>query len=130
MNVGELLRERDRLKAVIDEAKTARAKLKQVNIMIAMYGDAEHVDLIKGDLAKTNGAATVECDECGESFVGQRGLKTHQRTMHGGQAKAKAKGIKCPECGAGPFKGKAGLTMHENRVHNGTIKTDREAAKT
>lgn len=44
MNVGELHRERDRLLGVIEEAKTARIKLKQVNVLLAMYGDGENVD--------------------------------------------------------------------------------------
>jgi hypothetical protein len=45
MNVGELLRERDRLLGVIEEAKSARHKLKQVNILIAMYGDDPKVNV-------------------------------------------------------------------------------------
>lgn len=131
MNVGELLRERDRLLTVIEEAKSARSKLKQVNVLIALYGDAEHVDLIKNDPVKANGKpkGEVECDECGDSFVGQRGLKTHQRTMHSGEAKTRAKGVKCAECGAGPFRGQAGLNMHNQRVHLGTVQTNSQKAK-
>jgi hypothetical protein len=45
MNVGELLRERDRLNGVIEEAKTARIKLRQINVLIAMYGTDEKVSL-------------------------------------------------------------------------------------
>lgn len=74
MNVGELLRERERLQGVIDEAKTARFKLKQVNVLIALYGDGE----------ATNGAAPVmaECPKCGKEVKAQ-GLGIHQRRTHG-----------------------------------------------
>lgn len=125
MNVGELLRERDRLLSVIEEAKSARAKLKQVNIMIAMYGDAEHVELVSVGNGKTL-PAELTCDECDAGpFVGSRGLNTHKRTMHaerGGE-------VTCPECDAGPFKGRAGLNMHNQRVHLGTVKTNGQKAK-
>ena len=98
MNVGELLRERDRLLAVLEEAKSARTKLKQINVLIAMYGDAENVDLVS-----TNGHAmtagghdmTCEprtCDECGDGpFNGERGVSAHKRRMHGTEtAKSRA----------------------------------------
>jgi hypothetical protein len=124
VNVGELLRERDRLLGVIDEAKTARVKLKQLNVLIAMYGDGEHVELISA-----NGALSATCDVCGESFSAGRGLSTHKRTMHGdGDKPAKAR-TQCDECGAGPFKGAQGLSTHKHRVHTGRIVTDSEAAK-
>ena len=129
MNVGELLRERDRLLTVIEEAKSARSKLKQINVLVALYGDAEHIELIKHDPVG-NGAggrkpADVECPECGETFAGQRGLKTHTRSAH-----STPKGeVSCPECGAGPFKGQAGLTMHNQRVHLGTVKTNGQKAR-
>jgi hypothetical protein len=93
MNVGELLRERDRLLGIIDEAKTARTKLKQINVLIAMYGNAEHVELISN--GKAPRVAEVACTKCdGGPFVGSRGLATHMRTMHGvkgPRSRAKAK---------------------------------------
>jgi hypothetical protein len=47
MNVGELLRERERLLGVMEEAKAAKGKLRQVNLLIAMYsGNDEKVELI------------------------------------------------------------------------------------
>jgi hypothetical protein len=89
MNVGELLRERDRLLALMEEAKTAKTKLRQINILIAMYGDDEKVSL--------NGAVPVsqaidalpevpgatECDICGDSFKGKAGLAMHKNKAHG-----------------------------------------------
>lgn len=82
MNVGELLRERDRLLGVMEEAQSARAKLKQVNVLIALYGTAED-----GAAVATNGTAPPEalaCDQCGAGpYRGQRGLDTHMRRMHG-----------------------------------------------
>lgn len=100
MNVGELLRERDRLLTVIEEAKSARSKLKQVNVLIAMYGDAEHIDLIKNDAVATNG-----------------------------KPKPAAEPLVCPECNDGKtYNGQRGLTMHNKRFHTGEIRTDREKA--
>ena len=52
MNVGDLLKERDRLIDLIADAKAAKLQLRQVNILIAMYsGEDEKVDLVaNGDL--------------------------------------------------------------------------------
>ena len=121
MNVGDLLRERDRLLAVVEEAKSARVKLKQLNVLIAMYGDAEHVELVS-----SNGTGTATCDECGESFSAGRGLSTHKRTMHGERSTKRTTRPTCDECGDGPFKGAAGLTMHKARVHAKTITTPKQ----
>ena len=80
MNVGELLRERDRLLSVLDEAKSARSKLKQVNVLIAMYGDPPNVDHVA-----TNGAAMVQCPECGAGpYKGRQGLSMHEHRIHTG----------------------------------------------
>lgn len=82
MNVGELLRERDRLLGVIEEAKSARSKLKQINVLIAMYGDAEHVELLGADAPKPRKArapmAKKPCPECG-LMVDPRGVPQHMR---------------------------------------------------
>lgn len=83
MNVGEMLRERDRLLGVIDEAKTARVKLKQLNVLIALYGDGAAVE------PGTNGAPApkLPCEQCGAGpFAGQRGLDTHMRRIHGDES--------------------------------------------
>jgi hypothetical protein len=83
VNVGELLRERERLQGVIDEAKTARFKLKQVNVLIALYGD--------GEAPGENGAAPaalVTCAKCGAEYKGVRGLSMHNTKTHGGKPKA------------------------------------------
>jgi hypothetical protein len=126
VNVGELLRERDRLTGVIAEAKTARARLKQLNVLIAMYGDAPNVALVTAD---ANGRALSEtalvCEVCGKSYASRSGLNNHVTRQHGTPAAA----VTCPDCGAGPFKGKSGLTMHNQRVHLGTVKTHRQTAK-
>ena len=81
MNVSELLRERDRLHGVLQEAKSARSKLKQVNVLIAMYGTPE-------DVAATNGHAEPGpgdlCPECGAGpFKGYNGLAMHRLRLHG-----------------------------------------------
>lgn len=80
MNVGELLRERDRLLSVIEEAKTARSKLLQLNRVITMYGDDEKVTLlpVTGDM--------VTCGKCGEDFK-RRGIGVHNANAHGGKVK-------------------------------------------
>jgi hypothetical protein len=119
VNVGELLRERDRLLSVIDEAKSARSKLKQVNVLIAMYGDAANVDLVT-----TNGKV-LTCEECGAGpFENPGGLSNHVTRKHS-QPSAD---VYCPECNAGPLKGQSGLAMHNNRVHTGKVKAPREKA--
>jgi hypothetical protein len=119
MNVGELLRERDRLHTIIAEAKTARSKLKQINVLIAMYGDGENVALVTAD---ANGRALSEtplaCEVCGKTFASRAGLGNHVTRQHG----APKGRVTCPECGAGPFKGTSGLSMHNQRVHLGTVK--------
>lgn len=84
MNVGELLRERDRLQAVIEEAKTARFKLTQVNKLIALYGD-------DSTAATTNGKPAAESIYCGKCdagpFKGNIGIGRHNTLMHGGKVK-------------------------------------------
>ena len=87
MNVGELLRERDRLLGVMEEAKSARAKLRQVNVLIALYGDA----------AVSNGSPPgdlVACPECGKEVKPGIGLGIHQRKAHNIQGAARAKAAK------------------------------------
>ena len=126
MNVGELLRERDRLNGIIAEAKTARSKLKQINVLIAMYGEAENVGLVTAD---ANGRALSEtplaCEVCGQTYASRSGLSNHVTRQHGTLAAA----VTCEQCGAGPFKGTSGLNMHNQRVHLGTVKTNRQKAK-
>ena len=85
MNVGELLRERDRLLAVLEEGKSARAKLKQVNVLIALYGDADNVELVS-----TNGALLVECPECGKECKPGVGIAIHRQKAHGVKGAARA----------------------------------------
>jgi hypothetical protein len=130
VNVGELLRERDRLLGVIEEAKTAKSRLKQINVLIAMYGDASNIELVTGN-GKSPLAPELFCEQCDAGpFVGSRGLSTHVRTMHeGGKTNRSKEKVTCEQCGAGPFKGKAGLTMHNQRVHLGTVQTHGEKAK-
>jgi hypothetical protein len=82
MNVGELLRERDRLLSIIEEAKTAKTKLRQLNTLIALYGDDEKVS--------TNGTIPTSlldvhpetCDICGHEAKNKRGLGVHRRIVH------------------------------------------------
>lgn len=45
MNIGELIREKERLEGVVKEAAVAKAKIKQLNVLIAMYGDDPKVTL-------------------------------------------------------------------------------------
>ena len=73
MNLGPLLQERERLLGVIEEAKTARIKLRQINSTIAMFGDTDNVTLLP-DL--------VECDKCGK-MLAKRGMGIHRRRAHG-----------------------------------------------
>jgi hypothetical protein len=94
MNVGELLRERDRLLGILAEAKSAKARLKQLNVLIAMYGDDDKVAL-NGDVPKALSAVHVSttpnrpvvCAKCGETFKGIQGVATHNRIRHGGKYK-------------------------------------------
>jgi hypothetical protein len=73
VNVGELIRERERLLNVMQEAKAAKARLRQINILIAMYGDDEKVDAVymprgqgvtiaKMEAAKANGVICLVPD--------------------------------------------------------------------
>lgn len=119
MNVGELLRERDRLLGVIEEAKSARSKLKQVNILIAMYGDAANVELVG-----TNGNSPgLVCPECGAGpYASKSGYRSHMTLSHGTTPTA-AEPVSCEQCDAGPFSGSRGLNMHVARVHTGKIKS-------
>jgi hypothetical protein len=86
MNVGELLRERDRLLGVIQESKVAKQRLRQLNVLIAMYGDDDKVDLIaNGDIPES--AFCVLGD--GE-LVKFRGLcQSHYTKLRNGQLTAK-----------------------------------------
>jgi hypothetical protein len=106
MNVGELLKERDRLLGVIDEAKTARAKLKQINTLIAMYGDERNVSndaavpssnithlpsrrraeksAYEKEVRRAKGIkprnAMVKCPKCERECLGPQGLAAHMRS--------------------------------------------------
>ena len=91
MNVGELLRERDRLLGVMEEAKSARAKLKQVNVLIALYGTAADAAVV------SNGSTPegVACELCDAGpFKGRQGLGLHQRLAHGIASPAKTQAAK------------------------------------
>ena len=98
MNVGELLRERDRLLGVIEEAKTARAKLRQLNIVIALYGDDDKVALngavpksvVNGHVSTASKNKLVTCAKCGEQYKGVQGLAVHNRIRHGGKYRVKS----------------------------------------
>lgn len=88
MNVGELLRERDRLLGVMEEAKTARVKLRQVNVLIALYGDAANVEFV------SNGhSELVTCPECGKQCRPGVGLGIHRQKAHGVAGTARAKKV-------------------------------------
>ena len=105
MNIGDLLRERDRLLGVIEEAKSARSKLKQINILVTMYGDAEHVELV----ASSNGH--------GERKPRKDAAGTPKEQLF------------CDECDGGPFNGASGLAMHRHRVHTGRVTPRKAKAK-
>lgn len=45
MNVGELLKERDQLMQDLKDVPAKRNKLKQLNVLIALYGDDEKVSV-------------------------------------------------------------------------------------
>jgi hypothetical protein len=76
INVGELLKERDRLQAVIEEAKIARSRIRQINVLVTMYGDQENVTVVV--------AKYVKCPKCGKSDLrGRAGLSVHDHKMHG-----------------------------------------------
>lgn len=47
INVGDLMRERERLLGVLDEAKIARSRIRQINVLVTMYGDDKKVSLVK-----------------------------------------------------------------------------------
>jgi hypothetical protein len=92
MNVGELLRERDRLLGVIEEAKSARSKLKQINVLVALYGTVQDGPKSEnGDGPRTPGGKPlvgepVYCEQCQAGpYSGERGLGTHMRRMHGSE---------------------------------------------
>ena len=79
MNVGALIQERERLLGVIEEAKSAKAKLKQLNAVIAMYGDEENISLLPDiDLM-----ANIPCPKCDRKFKNKMGLGGHLRKAHG-----------------------------------------------
>jgi hypothetical protein len=85
MNVGELLRERDRLLGILEEAKSARSKLKQVNVLIAMYGTPEDVAAVAATNGHVSPAVPLYCETCGDArpFKGRQGLAMHKRRAHG-----------------------------------------------
>ena len=95
MNVGELLRERDRLLGVLEEAKSARTKLKQVNVLIAMYGTAEDADTWteRREAATNGGPVPLYCEDCadGKAFKGRQGLAVHRIKVHGTPGAARQK---------------------------------------
>lgn len=82
MKMGEeLLRERERLLVKIEEGKQAAVRLKQVNVLIAMYGD----DIVPGDDATT-------CPRCpGKTFKGEKGLRHHQSLSHKAKPRARVR---------------------------------------
>lgn len=85
INVGDLLREKERLQGVIEEAKIARSRIKQINVLVTMYGDAENVPVATPVQAKY-----VKCPKCGKE-VKQRGLTVHDKQMHGKMTAAQRK---------------------------------------
>jgi hypothetical protein len=99
MNVGELLRERDRLLGVIDEAKTARHKLRQINVLIAMYGEDEKVTV------KTPDKATCGYPNCNKPSYIRGVCTTHysiwQKNTDAEMAKSVNKFILPPKTGTG-----------------------------
>jgi hypothetical protein len=70
MKLTELQRERERLLAVIEESKTARVRLRQIDVLITMYGDEVKV------------ADPRVCRRCQRTFKGEAGLKRHEATAH------------------------------------------------
>lgn len=97
MNVGELLRERDRLLGVLEEAKSAKSKLKQVNVLIAMYGTAEDQAADtwteRREAATNGGPVPLYCEDCadGKPFKGRQGLAVHRIKVHGTPGAARQK---------------------------------------
>ncbi len=88
MNVGELLKERDRLLDVIEEAKSARFKLKGINSLIAMYGDDEKVSLNGHTPKPTSAKEELYCGKCDAGpFKGNQGVGAHNIRVHGGKVK-------------------------------------------
>jgi hypothetical protein len=81
MNVGELLRERDRLLAVVEEAKTAKVKLRQLNVLIAMYGEDEKVSL-NGTVPVAVSNEDYDCPECDRTFETVQGVTMHRVKVH------------------------------------------------
>lgn len=94
INVGDLLKERDRLNGVIEEAKIARSRIKQINVLIAMYGDQENVTV-----------------KPARAIAGKDSVRPQDRYRVMTCPKAKCKGK--------VFKGQAGLSLHNQRVHGG-----------
>lgn len=86
--VGELLKERERLLSVIEEGKRAGPKLKQINVLIALYGDGENVSLLDEVPVKQE----LWCGVCDAGpFRGVQGVATHHhKSNHRGKYKAVA----------------------------------------
>ena len=91
MNVSDLMKERDRLLGVLEDAKSAKHKLKQVNVLIAMYGTPEDAALV-GQNGHAPGVP-LYCDQCndGKAYKGRQGLSMHARKVHGTPGKARRK---------------------------------------
>jgi hypothetical protein len=77
MNVGALIQERERLLAAIEESKVAKHKLRQVNVLIAMYGDTDNIALIDESIDWKH------CAKCDRNFKGNTGIGIHNRLVHG-----------------------------------------------
>jgi uncharacterized C2H2 Zn-finger protein len=87
MKMGEALQqEREALLAQIERGKEARVRLRQVDILLTMYGD----DVTPPEDAKT-------CPRCpGRVFKGEKGLRHHRAVAHKVKAKPKARVRKRP----------------------------------
>jgi hypothetical protein len=70
ISVPKLLKEKDRLEAIIAEGATATAKIKEIDRMIALYGDGPTDE--------------YQCPRrsCDRAFPTEQGLKTHIRRIH------------------------------------------------
>ena len=79
MNVQPLLEERERLTGILAEAKSARAKLNQINRLIAMYGDQAKAYKHAKSVPTIHG---VKCPDCGKVFAGPHGVVMHRVKAH------------------------------------------------
>lgn len=82
MNVGFLIQERDRLLAVIEEAKSAKVLVKDLNRLITRYGAA---NITNGTITPVSVPGDVPCDQpgCDRVFENRHGLAMHKRKAHG-----------------------------------------------